>query len=188
MYKCPNAWQGVPHNKTKQFPADRIEPIVYEALAEYIGKLQKNEDIIEQITANNEKEKQRKELDFAVEQKKLKKIRQDIRVMEEHIPDAMTGNYVLSLDDLVHGLHTHKEKELEQLIVIRQKKGELENISVTAEDLEKSKNKIPTWGDIFLHADTATKRVLVNKLIKRIDITSEKIIIRFKINLEHFRS
>ena len=42
IYKCQNAWQGVPHNKTKQFRADIIEAMVYEILAEYISKLQKN--------------------------------------------------------------------------------------------------------------------------------------------------
>lgn len=188
MYKCQNAWQGVPHNRTKQFPADRIEAIVYDALAEYIDQLQENEDIFEQIMANNEREKQRKEQGFAIEQKKLEKIQQGIRVMEEYIPDAMTGDYILSLDDLVHGIHTQKEKEQEQLTVVRQKEKELQNTSVTTEDWEELKSKIPTWRDIFLHADTATKRVLVNKLIERIDITNERIIIRFRINLKHFVS
>ena len=188
MYKCQNAWQGVPHNRTKQFPADRIEAIVYDALAEYIDQLQENEDIFEQIMANNEREKQRKEQGFAIEQKKLEKIQQGIRVMEEYIPDAMTGDYILSLDDLVHGIHTQKEKEQEQLTVVRQKEKELQKTSVTTEDWEELKNKIPTWRDIFLHADTATKRVLVNKLIERIDITTERIIIRFRINLKHFVS
>lgn len=188
MYKCQNAWQGVPHNRTKQFPADRIEPLVYDVLAEYISKLQENENIFDQITANNEKEKQRKELDFSIEQRKLEKIQRGIRVMEEHIPDAMTGDYVLSLDDLIHAIHTQKEKEQEQLTVIRQKERELQNTSIVTEDREALKNKIPTWRDMFLHADTATKRVLVNKLIERIDITNERIIIRFRINLKHFVS
>ena len=188
IYKCRNAWQGVPHNGPKQFLADRIESIVYDTLAEYIDKLQEDEDIFEQILANNEREKRRKEQDFAGEQKKLEKIQQGIRVMEEHIPDAMTGDYVLSLDDLVHGLHTQREKEQEQLTVVRQKERELHNTPVTTENFKRQKTKNPTWHDIFLQADTATKRVLVNKLIERIDVTRERIMIRFRINPEHFIS
>ena len=57
IYKCQNAWQGVPHDKTKQHRADKIEPIVFEALAKYIGKLQKNENVFEQIQANQNTEK-----------------------------------------------------------------------------------------------------------------------------------
>ena len=42
IYKCQNAWIGVPHDKTTQYRADQIEPVVFEAIAEYIGKLQEN--------------------------------------------------------------------------------------------------------------------------------------------------
>lgn len=39
---------------------------------------------------------------------------------------------------------------------------------------------------MLLNADNATKRVPINKLIERIDVTNENIIIRFKINLNDF--
>ena len=53
-------------------------------------------------------------------------------------------------------------------------------------DWKDVRKNIPTWQDIFMNADTATKRVLVNKLIERIDVKKEIIIIRFKINLNNF--
>ena len=59
IYKCQNAWQGVPHDKTKQYRADVVEPIVFESLAEYIGKLQDNENVFERIVENNRDEKKR---------------------------------------------------------------------------------------------------------------------------------
>lgn len=186
IYKCQNAWQGVPHDKTKQFRADKIEPIVYEALAEYISKLQENENIFEQIIENNNKEMQRKTKDLETEQKKLDKIRQNISIMEDKIPEAMTGEYALSLDDLVRNIDRQKAKEQEQLEVVHQKQQELQNTSVTTKDWEDVKNKIPTWHELLVNADTATKRVLINKLVERIDITKDRIVIRFKINLDDF--
>ncbi|MCM1178696.1 MAG: recombinase family protein, partial [Clostridium sp.] len=45
-------------------------------------------------------------------------------------------------------------------------------------------DNLPTWRELFLHADTPTKRVLVNMLIERIDITKEQIVVRFKISLD----
>lgn len=186
IYKCQNAWQGVPHNKTKQFRADKIEPIVYQALAEYIGHLLKNEDILEEITNNNQAEKQRRNQDFLAEQKKLEKIQRDIAVMEEHIPDAMTGEYPLTLDDLVRNIDTQRKKEQEQLAVVQQKEADLQNSTVTSEDWEHIKSSIPTWHELFLYADIATKRVLVNKLIERIDITKERMVVHFKISLDEF--
>lgn len=186
IYKCRNAWQGVPHDKTKQFRADKIEPIIYRAMADYINHLLENENIFDEITKNNNIEKQRKEQDLAMEYKKLEKIRHDIEVMEEHIPDAITEKYPLTLEDLVRNINTHRKKESEQVAVVQQKEADLQNTVVTSKDWDDIKGNIPTWRELFLHADTPTKRVLVNKLIERIDITKEQVIIRFKISLDDF--
>ena len=186
IYKCQNAWQGVPHDKAKQYRADKIEPIVYEALAEYIGKLQENENIFAQIGENNSIEKKRKEKDLEMAKKELEKIENNIRVMEEHIPDAMTGTYPLTLEDLVRNIDMQKSKKQKQLAVVQEKEMILQNTAVTAKDWEDIRSRIPTWREMFLHADTPTKRVLVNKLIERIDITREKLDVRFKISLDEF--
>lgn len=186
IYKCQNAWQGVPHDKTKQFRADMIEPIVYEAIAEYISKLQENENIFEQISENNNMEKQKKERDLQMAKKEVGKIRRNISVMEEHIPDAMTGEYPLKLEDLVRNIDTQRERERKQMEIVKEKEIVLQNTSVTAKDWENIRHKIPTWRDMFLHTDTPTKRVLVNKLIERIDITKERLVVHFKISLEEF--
>ena len=47
VYKCNDAWQGVPHVKEQRFRADIYEPLVFNAISEYIGKLQENEDIFD---------------------------------------------------------------------------------------------------------------------------------------------
>ncbi len=186
IYKCQNAWQGVPHDKTKQFRADRIEPIIYGALAEYINHLLENENILEEITENNKAEKQRRSNDLAREQKKLNQIRQDIAVLEEHIPNAMTGTYDISLKELMDNIRKQKSKEQEQSAVVQQKESDLQASTITSKDWEEIKGNIPSWHEVFLYADTPTKRVLVNKLIERIDITRERIVIRFKISLDEF--
>lgn len=186
IYKCQNAWQGVPHDKTKQFRADKIEPIIYGAMSDYINHLLENENVFDEITKNNIVEKQQKERGLAIEQKKLEKIRHNISVMEEHIADAMTGEYPLTLEDLVRNIDTQKEKERQQLTIVQQKETDLQNSNITSTDWEDIKSRIPTWQELFLHADTAAKRVLVNKLIERIDITKERIIVHFKISLDEF--
>lgn len=186
IYKCQNAWQGVPHDKTKQFRADRIEPIIYGALAEYINHLLENENILEEITENNKAEKQRRSNDLAREQKKLNQIRQDIAVLEEHIPNAMTGTYDISLKELIDNIRKQKSKEQEQSAVVQQKESDLQASTITSKDWEEIKGNILSWQEVFLYADTPTKRVLVNKLTSRIDITRERIVIRFKISLDEF--
>lgn len=188
IYKCQNAWQGVPHDKARQYRADMIEAIVYEALAEYIGKLQENDNIFKQIAENNNMEKKRKEKDIAIAKKELQKIRREINIIEEHIPEAMTGEYPLSLEKLSFLIDKKTEQEKKQIEVVREKEAILKNTVVTEKDWENIRERIPTWREMFLDADTSTKRVLVNKLIEHIDITREQVTIRFKISLEEFLS
>lgn len=186
IYKCQTAWQGVPHDKTKQHRADQIEPIVFEAISKYIGKLQENEDIFEQIEANQNGEKKILKISVTKEKKELAKIQQKIDVMESNVPNAMLGEYPLSLEDLVAIINKHKLQLKEQQEVVKQKEANLQNVAVNVRDWEELKEQFPTWHDVFLNADTPTKKVLINKLVERIDIKKTKIIVRFKINLNDF--
>ena len=186
IYKCPNAWNGIPHEKTKQYRADQIEPVVFEALAEYIGKLQENEDVFTQIEENQSRQKAVKQSELYKEQSELENIQQKIAVMENNIPNAMTGDYPLSLEELAGIIRKHKELEKKHKRIVEEKKAELDAMKVSMDDWENIRNKIPTWQDVFWNADTTTKRVLVNKLIERIDITKDSVNIRFKINLNDF--
>ena len=186
IYKCPNAWNGIPHNKTKQYRADQIEPVVFEALAEYIGKLQENEDVFTQIEENQSRQKAVKQSELDKEQSELENIQQKISVMENNIPNAMTGDYPLSLEELAGIIRKHKELEQKHKRIVEERKAELDAMKVSMDDWENIRSKIPTWQDVFWNADTTTKRVLVNKLIERIDITKDSVNIRFKINLNDF--
>ena len=186
IYKCPNAWNGIPHDKTKQYRADQIEPMVFEALAEYIGKLQENEDVFTQIEENQTHQKAVKQSELDKEQSELENIQNKIAVMESNIPNAMTGDYPLSLEELAGIIRKHKELEKKHKRIVEDKKAELDAMKVSMDDWENIRTKIPTWQDVFWNADTTTKRVLVNKLIERIDITKDNINIRFKINLNDF--
>ena len=186
IYKCPNAWNGIPHDKTKQYRADQIEPMVFEALAEYIGKLQENEDVFTQIEENQNQQKTVKQSELDKEQSELENIQSKIAVMESNIPNAMTGDYPLSLEELAGIIRKHKELEKKHKRIVEEKKAELDAMKVSMDDWENIRTKIPTWQDVFWNADTTTKRVLVNKLIERIDITRDNINIRFKINLNDF--
>ena len=186
IYKCPNAWNGIPHEKTKQYRADQIEPVVFEALAEYIGKLQENEDVFTQIEENQNRQKAVKQFELDKEQSELENIQQKISVMENNIPNAMTGDYPLSLEELVGIIRKHKELEQKHKRIVEERKAELDAMKVSMDDWENIRSKIPTWQDVFWNADTTTKRVLVNKLIERIDITKDSVNIRFKINLNDF--
>ncbi len=106
--------------------------------------------------------------------------------MKSKIPEAITGNYALTIEELMSAVRTHEKQEQEQQDKINQIKTELEHSSVSVKEWEEIHQKLPTWKEIFQNTDVSRKRVLVNKLIERIDIRKDKINIRFKINLDEF--
>ena len=106
--------------------------------------------------------------------------------MKSKIPEAITGNYALTIEELMSAVRTHEKQEQEQQDKINQIKTELEHSSVSVKEWEEIHQKLPTWKEIFQNTDFSRKRVLVNKLIERIDIRKDKINIRFKINLDEF--
>lgn len=186
VYKCQSAWQGVPHDKVFQFRADEIEPVIFEALASYIGKLQENENIFDEIEKNQNKEKAILAKEVKKEQEEADKIRGKINIMEGNIPNAMSGEYPLSLEELVRLIKKQKAALEQQEVVIKEKELVLQNVSVSVNDWEELKEKIPTWQEVFLNADTEAKRVLVDRLIRRIEVKKDEITVHFKINLDDF--
>ena len=99
---------------------------------------------------------------------------------------ALRGDTIMSLDDLKASLEINKEKEQNQLSRIEQLNNEISNYEITIHDWEEINQCIPNWHNMLLTADIATKRVLVNKLVERIEITHDVIKIYFKIKLQDF--
>lgn len=181
IYKCQNAWQGVPHGKFKQSRADFVEPIIYHVLADYIDRLQWDEEIFGLFSAREAQDSQERERELNAAQKGLEKIRHNIRVMESHIPDAMTGEYPLSLEGLVHNINLQKKKEEEQEALVQKKERVLQGRSAKIKDLRSKKQSLPSWHELFPHIDVPVKRILANHMIGRIDLTKEHIVIHFRI-------
>lgn len=181
IYKCQNAWQGVPHDSPKQFRADFVEPIVYKALAEYIDALQWKDEVFELLSAQEAQETQVRQQELNAAQKNLGQISRGISVMESHIPDAMTGEYPLTLEALIHNINLQKQKKEKQKSLVQEKETLLKKHLAKIKDRNNRKKTMPSWHNLFPRTDVSLKRVLANHIIERIDITKERIVIRFKI-------
>lgn len=186
VYRCQSAQLGIPHDKVTQFRADRVEKIVYDSIMEYIRNLQEKEDIFEVIEQSQSRERKILESEIRRLEKELKKIADGIETMEACIPQAILGTYALSIEELAAVIRKQKEKAEEQKQLVSQKRGAIREVALTMEEWMQLKAKIPTWQQVFQNADAETQRVLVNKLVGRIDVTDEQIVIRFKLNLNDF--
>lgn len=181
VYRCQSAQIGNLHNKVNQFRADKIEETVFGCLGEYISRLQENEDILSQIEARQNKERKAIETEIKKLNRESDRITHGIEVMQSRIPEAMTGNYPLSVEEIAAAIRKQQEKEQIQRQLIKEKEEILKQTAVRNSGWEELKSTPPSWKQVFEKADCHTQRVIVNKLIERIDIAQEEIVIRFKI-------
>lgn len=186
VYRCQSARMGISHNKVSQFRADKVEKIVFTSILEYIRNLQEKEDIFEVIEKNQNQERKVLEAGIRRLEKELKKTEEGIAAMEECIPEAVSGTYPLSVAELASAIRRQKERAEEQKQLLQEKKSSIREVALTMEEWIQLKAEIPTWQQVFQKADTETQRVLVNKLIDRIEVTEEQMVIRFKLNLNDF--
>lgn len=186
VYRCQAAQLGIPHNKVNQFRADNIEKIVFGYLGECISKMLEKEDIMIAFEHIQSKEKMAVEAEIRKLKKESDKIVNGITIMQEHIPDAMTGGYALSVEELANAIHRMQEKADEQQKVIAEKEKMLKQTSAAKNEGEKWKENPPAWKQLFKEADRQTHRILANKLIEQISIMQGKLVIRLKVNLNDF--
>ena len=186
-YKCTQrASASISCQGAALYSADEIEPIVFAEVNQYMSKL-KQSDVYTDILKKQEKARKvmRKEIeDIRKEQSAVQK---DIETLESQIPQALRGDGVFSAERL-SGLLKEKEKQkadIEQLIKVKEQ--EYQATELDNRDIDKFSKIIPNWEQEFMEADTHLKKVLLSKIIERIEVGKDKIKIIFKISEETFR-
>ncbi len=168
------------------YSADEIEPIVFAEVNQYMAKL-KRSDVYTDILKKQEKARKliRKEIeDIRKEQKAVQK---DIETLESQIPQALRGEGIFSAEKLSDLLKEKEKQKAELERLVEEKEQEYQATELDNHDIDKFSQIIPNWEREFMEADTHLKKVLLSKIIERIEIENDKIKIIFKISEETFR-
>lgn len=185
-YRCNSKAQGSLECEGKAlYRQEEIEPIVFDAIGNYLdslGKMKVYDEILEM------QETQRKEQKKLMEshRKQIESVKTDIKTMEDKVPYAIRGEFALGIDKL-SALISEKERELqilkEKLAVME---NEYEKTEMEVKDLEKYSEMVVDWRKTFEDAPMPMKRVMLNKLVERIEVKRDDIKIKFKMRLEDF--
>lgn len=187
LYRCPSAHNGIPHDLTAQFRADMLEKIIFDCLADYIGSLLQKEDVA--ALYRDRLIMRRESLEAEQEQikRELTRLTRDIQILREHIPDAMSGSYPLSVAELAGALRQHKEKQFlweqkyqETETILKDTNDHIASLSAPDASRPDALPPLPTWPQLFEQSAPETKQVLVNRLIERIEVSEAQIVIRFR--------
>lgn len=187
MYRCRNG-DGRAEHSAVQYHAERIERAVFQCLGEYIERLLENEDAAAVVFEKQKTRKKIIETEWKKEEEVLQRLQKGIEVMEGKIPDAVAGECAFTAEELAEAVRSQRKKVLEQELVVQRIQERRNRQKINTENREEIRKAIPAWKQIFHTADSDTKRVLVQKIVERIQVTREQIRIRFKFSQEGFNN
>lgn len=186
-YKCTQkANASLQCEGSALYRADEIEPSIFTEVNKYMNKL-KQSNVYTDILKNQEKSRKAILKEVESIQKEIKNIDSDIKALEDNIPQALAGNGLFSAERLSTLL---QEKESQRKSIqsrLDQKQQEYNFTSLTNKDIDKFSQIIPNWEQEFTSSTLHIKKVLLGKIIERIEIYKDEIKIIFKISEEAFR-
>lgn len=168
------------------YRADEIEPIIFTEVNKYMNKL-KQSNVYTDILKNQEKSRKAILKEVESIQKEIQSIDSDIKVLEDNIPQALTGKGLFSAEKLSTLLQEKESQKKSIQLRLDQKQQEYNSTSLTHKDIDKFSQIIPNWEQEFTSSPIHIKKVLLSKIIERIDIYKDEIRIVFKISEEAFR-
>ncbi len=184
-YSCANRVNGSGLCSGKAFyRAEEIESALYSAVASYLNSWEKDDVCAELCKQKEMRIRQIKRERDAIAGK-IQAIQKDLETLRESIPQALRGEGVFSAEELTR-LMGKKEKELE-------KAGKrLEEMGLKCERarLEESHGKameggtggiISNWGELFMGCSLSERKVMLAKLVERVDIQEGRAKIRFRV-------
>lgn len=186
IYRCQGAKEGILHEQGTQYTAEQVEPVIFEVIARCIDVLCRDIDGAALLKEKQEQNAAFLQAAVHAEEKELKKLEQKLELLENAVPDAMAGSYPLSLEELASLLKKQKEKCVVQQKITDQKRTQYETAKRACK--MPSAAPLPPWGELFLRADSAAKRVVLHKLIRRIEVRQGELVVEMKMggNQEFF--
>ncbi|MBQ9926945.1 MAG: recombinase family protein [Lachnospiraceae bacterium] len=185
FYCCETAMEVNLHGRKKRYQAEETEKVVFFYVAKVLNWLLEKEDMESEVKGYHERKRESLKRDIGALYKELEKIGQRKNVLQSHIAEAMTGEYPFSVAEIADAIHLQEKVEEEQKKLIRETEQRLSE-PFGPDGQRRGRNvKLSTWGDVFMKADNATKRVIIKAVVERIEITGEQIAIKFRVNPGH---
>lgn len=185
-YRCTKMANGSLECQGKAYyRSEEIEPIIYSVVTSYLDSL-KESDTYDDLMKLQEEQRAKLEKEKTFLMKSLKSAQKDIDTLQENIPSALRGESVFSAEKLSSMIKDKEEKisELKQQIAAKDK--EYQDTQLKKKDLKSMGSIISNWGELFKACSIAEQKVMLSKLIERIEIKENDIRIKFRISMEEF--
>ncbi|MCM1542128.1 MAG: recombinase family protein [Blautia sp.] len=185
-YRCTNMANGSLECQGKAYyRSEEIEPIIYSVVTSYLDSLRES-DTHDDLMRLQEEQRARLEKEKNSLVKALKSAQDDIATLQENIPAALRGESAFSVERLSSMIQGKEEKivGLQKQIAARDR--EYQDTQLKRKDLKNMGSLISNWGELFMKCSIPEQKVMLSKLIERIDIKENDIRIKFRISMEEF--
>ncbi len=179
FYCCQAPQPASSHPAPIPFCADTVWQIVSPPLAARVDRLLSGTSVDDCLAMLALEENEKQALRLRRLQQEADKISRDIEVLQSKIPDAMAGSTPFHPDDLAEALRLKREK----LSLLRRRSEEaaiaLPSTNMVTAPWAELHTEFSSWSSVFYHADNHTKKLIINRLVNRIEITREEISLQF---------
>lgn len=185
-YRCTNMANGSLECQGKAYyRSEEIEPIIYSVVTSYLDSLRES-DTYDDLMRLQEEQRARLEKEKASLTKALKSAQEDIATLQENIPAALRGESAFSAGQLSSMIRDKEERITGLRQQIAAKDREYQDTQLKKKDLKSMGSIISNWGELFKACSMAEQKVMLAKLVERIDIRENDIRIKFRISMEEF--
>ncbi len=185
-YRCTQKGNAsIKCNGNALYRQEQIEPIIFEVVGHYMDTLQ-SADVYQDIINMQENVKKKILKDLGIIKKEEKEIMNDISTLEAQIPIAIRGDGLFSQQKLSSILNDKEKILFQTRSRYDVKKKEYEQTTIKNKELKKIGDMIPNWREEFVRSNVHQKKILLAKIIERIDVKRDSLKIKFKISQEAF--
>lgn len=187
-YRCQSKHQGELCEGKTSYRADNIEANVFDFVIDYLASLEDNSVVLTKLIETEREQKTVTQRNIKNKQKALEQVGKNIKVLEDNIPLALSGECPFSADELREQIRRNREKQQELEEEINKMESDMSTRYSEVAEVDKFVSRIPEWKEVFKSGSVDEKRVIINKLIERIDVWDGKIQIHVRVNLKEFLS
>lgn len=187
-YRCQSKHQGSVCDGKAFYAAGNIETKVFGFVVEYLAELEDNAAVLAKLIEAGQGQKKTAEQIIKKKKKELEGIGKNIEVLKENIPLALGGECAFSAEELQGQIRKNRKKKLEMEAEIEDLQNDWNAKYREAAEIGKSIYQIPKWKEAFQNGTIDERRMVINKIIERIDVWDKKMVIHVRVNLKEFLS
>jgi hypothetical protein len=182
-YICYGKENGRTNCTSKGYIADKIEGAVIRRIYEYLEKINR-EDISKAIKEKNNKNVKKYTKELKELESKIKISENDLHLLKEEILKVIKGESLFTPELLKEQIAFKEEEIARGNNKIKEIGNKIVNIEEETQESLLLQKSLLSWKEAYEKGDIETKKMLLIKIIKRIDVSKGNIELEVKYQLE----